>query len=157
MNAQAKSDFLHALFVLKSLLGAEFGKGTKHGADSLSMPEYVLLKRAAGASNGAVNLAEVREYLAITKAAVSQLLASLEQRGFLTREADPANRRALLITLPPAGSAVLHRREAELDQRLGAILSRVGESDLSQFTQLILKMNAAVAAAQTSGGSHDNL
>ena len=66
-----KTDFLHSLFVLKSMLGAEFAKAAGE-RETLSMPEYILMKKAAEAENGNADLAEIREYLAVTKAAVSQ-------------------------------------------------------------------------------------
>src|SRR5699024_12291720 len=45
------------------------------------------------------DLTSVREYLAVTKASVSQMLASLEKRGLLVRQIDPTNRRNLIVTL----------------------------------------------------------
>ena len=102
-NGKLSSDFLHALFVLKSLLGTQFSKSAKTQIHSLSMAEYALMKHVSETAS----LTEIREYLSITKAAVSQMLSSLEKRGFLTREIDRANRRNLIVFLTPAGQQVL--------------------------------------------------
>ena len=71
-NGKLSSDFLHALFVLKSLLGTQFSKSAKTDTHSLSMAEYVLLKQLTETAS----LTEIRKYLSMSKAAVSQMLSS---------------------------------------------------------------------------------
>lgn len=142
-----KNDFLHSLFVLKSLLGAEFGKDTKAKNATISMPEYVLMKKVFESLDGNVNLTEVREYLSITKAAVSQILSSLEKRGLLIRNTDPSNRRNLILTLTFAGKAVLEEKDMEVDTRIGEIIRALGEDEAKQLTYLITKMNGALSAS----------
>lgn len=142
-----KNDFLHSLFVLKSPLGAEFGKDTKAKNATISMPEYVLMKKVFESLDGNVNLTEVREYLSITKAAVSQILSSLEKRGLLIRNTDPSNRRNLILTLTFAGKAVLEEKDMEVDTRIGEIIRALGEDEAKQLTYLITKMNGALSAS----------
>ena len=110
MNPCTSDDMLHSLFLLKSLLNAEFGK--KIGSTDLTMPEYALMRQFA-LEDDTTDLTAVREYLAVTKASVSQMLASLEKRGFLVRQIDPANRRNLIVTLTPEGIERLRRKERQ--------------------------------------------
>lgn len=49
MDTMSAFDFLHSLFMLKSLLGAEFGNSGKSDRPTLSMQEYVLMKKASEA------------------------------------------------------------------------------------------------------------
>lgn len=142
-NGKLSSDFLHALFVMKSLLGTQFSKSAKTEIHSLSMAEYVLMKRVSETAS----LTEIREYLSITKAAVSQMLSSLEKRGFLTREIDRANRRNLIVFLTPAGQQVLQEKGNEADSRFAKIITEMGEADTLEFIRLITKMNDAMKAS----------
>ena len=142
-----KTDFLHSLFVLKSMLGAEFAKAAGE-RETLSMPEYILMKKAAEAENGNADLAEIREYLAVTKAAVSQMLSSLEKTGFLKRETDPANRRNLIITITASGMDILRQKDLEAEMRMEKIILRFGKEETLQFIQLISKMNETMKTLQ---------
>ena len=139
-NGKLSGDFLHALFVLKSLLGAEFSKSARSDTRSLSMAEYVLMKKVADTTS----LTEIKEYLSISKAAVSQMLSSLEKRGYLTREIDQVNRRNLIVSLTPAGQMILRKENSEADARFSKIIAEIGETDTLEFIRLITKMNDAL-------------
>ncbi len=142
MSQRSQEELLHALFLLKNLLGSEFGK--RSSIDDLSMQEYALLRRLS-TSDGSADLTSVREYLAVTKAAVSQMLASLEKRGLLVREIDPANRRNLIVTLTPDGIVRLRQKEAQVERRLQELLDELGPKDALQFITLINKMNTVLS------------
>lgn len=144
INEISNVDFLHSLFVLKSLLGAEFGKAAKTELPSINMPEYVLMKKVSESKDGAVSLTGIREYLSISKSAVSQMLSSLEKRGMIVREVDPSNRRNLMISITPAGDTALREKDAETGSRMEKILSLLGDEDASQFARIIEKLNHAI-------------
>lgn len=143
MNPCSQEELLHTLFLLKNLLGSEFGK--RYSSDDLSMQEYALLRRIS-AGNGSADLTIVWEYLAVPKVAVSQMLASLEKRGLLVREIDPANRRSLIVTLTSDGIWRLRQKEAQVGQRLRELLEELGKSDALQFIALINRMNMILSA-----------
>ena len=142
MSQRSQEELLHTLFLLKNLLGSEFGK--RSSVDDLSMQEYALLRRLS-TSDGSADLTAVREYLAVTKAAVSQMLASLEKRGLLVREIDPANRRSLIVTLTPDGIGRLRQKEAQVERRLRVLLDELGKTDAQQFIALVNKMNTILS------------
>ena len=85
MFDNTKAELLHSLFVLKGLLSTEF---SKPAGDTLNIPEYIMMKMV---SEGNSNLTEIREYLAVSKPAVSQMLSALEKRGLLEKEPAPEN------------------------------------------------------------------
>ena len=145
MNTRIDEDFLHALFLLKSTLNAEFGK--KIDSDDLNMPEYALM-RCLSEENDFGDLASIREYLAVTKASVSQMLASLEKRGLLVRETDPADRRNLIVTLTKDGQERLRLKEAQVNLRIEELLTALGESDALRFIALVNKMNSALSGGK---------
>ena len=133
---------LHSLFLLKSLLNSEFGK--KSDSEDLTMPEYALMRQFA-LEDDTTDLTSVREYLAVTKASVSQMLASLEKRGLLVRQIDPTNRRNLIVTLTSEGIERLRQKEFQVERRLRELLAELGETDALQFITLINKMNTVLS------------
>ena len=143
MNPCTGDDLLHSLFLLKSFLNSEFGK--KSDSEDLTMSEYALMRQFA-LEDDTTDLTAVREYLAVTKASVSQMLASLEKRGFLVRQIDPANRRNLIVTLTPEGIERLRRKEFQVERRLQELLTELGRADALQFITLINKMNTILSA-----------
>lgn len=149
----SKSDFLHALFVLKSLLGTEFGNSGKQNHPTLSMPEYILMKEAEESVNGCADLTMVREYLAVSKAAISQMLSSLEKRGLIIRKIDSKNRRNLVLILTEAGKVALQEKSADVEYRISEIKCAMGESETAQFAELIEKLNDAVRVSSENGRS----
>ncbi|MDK1348629.1 MarR family transcriptional regulator [Streptomyces sp. 378] len=75
------------------------------------------------------------ETLGCSRAAVSKTLAKLEKRGFVERRPSPADRRAALVTVTPAGCDAIDTMfprqlatEAELLDSLGAERERVVEA-----------------------------
>ncbi|HIZ23042.1 MAG TPA: winged helix DNA-binding protein [Candidatus Blautia faecigallinarum] len=143
MNYCTSDDLIHSLFLLKSLLNSEFGK--KRDSEDLTMPEYALMRQLA-LDNNTTDLTSVREYLAVTKASVSQMLASLEKRGLLVRQIDPANRRNLIVTLTPEGIERLRQKEFQVERRLQELLAELDRTDALQFITLINKMNTILSA-----------
>ena len=142
MNPCTGDDLLHSLFLLKSLLNSEFGK--KSDSEDLTMPEYALMRQFA-LEDDTTDLTSVREYLAVTKASVSQMLASLEKRGLLVRQIDPTNRRNLIVTLTSEGIERLRQKEFQVERRLRELLAELGETDALQFITLINKMNTVLS------------
>ena len=69
---------------------------------------------------------ELADQLQITKQSVNDLLAHLEQRGYVTREPDPSDGRARVIRLTPKGrrlertvNSAAHAAELEIAELLG--------------------------------------
>lgn len=120
------------------------------------MPEYVLLKMAVTPVQDGTVLAAARAYLCISRAAISQMLASLEKRGLLCREIDPVDRRNILVTLTPAGNAALADMDGKVGRRLDSFFACMGEEDMRQFTRLVAKMNDAMETFATKTGGQDD-
>ena len=140
-------DFLRALFKLKSLLGSEFGKGGTGKKNHINLPEYILLREIAENAIGAdtnTELADIREFLSISKAAVSQMLASLEKKGYITREVNPENRKYLIVTLTPQGRRILQDINKVYTCRLQQIIKIMGEQNIKYMIRLINLLNATI-------------
>ena len=96
MRKELNRELLHSLFRLKSALNTEFVKDTSSAVKDINLPEYILMREIE--ENGS-DLTAIREYLSITKSAVSQMLRSLEKKGYLTRRINLRNRRNIVVEL----------------------------------------------------------
>ena len=77
---------------------------------------------------------------------MSQMLSSLEKRGLLVRQIDPANRRNLIVTLTLEGTERLWQKEVQVERRLQELLADLGMTDTMQFITLVNKMNVILSA-----------
>ncbi|MGI4832019.1 MAG: MarR family winged helix-turn-helix transcriptional regulator [Janthinobacterium lividum] len=60
----------------------------------------------------------------VTTQAMSQILRHLAARGYLTRQPSPTDRRKVLVTLAPAGQALLQAARQERDEWLQQALQQ---------------------------------
>ena len=106
----------------------------------VSMAELALMKGVADNeidSKENINIADIQNYLFVTKAAVSQMYAALEKKGYLNREIDKNNRRKLIVTLTPKGHEILGVMEDKMVQLLSKVISTVGEDNTKQLISSI--------------------
>lgn len=78
----------------------------------------------------------------MTKQAMAQLVAHLEQQGYVERVPDPADRRAKLVRTTPKGSevfAIVRGFVADVDARLDRAL---GRDKVRQLRALLEELNA---------------
>ncbi|MCX5539092.1 MarR family transcriptional regulator [Paraburkholderia sp. CNPSo 3076] len=89
----------------------------RHG---LTLPQYTALSvlRARGRSSNA----QLAERSFITPQAANEVVKTMEANGWVMREADPMNRRVVLLSLTKAGNALLGECDAAADHVEGAML-----------------------------------
>jgi DNA-binding MarR family transcriptional regulator len=80
---------------------------------------------------------KIRNELSVTKPAVSQMLASLEKKGFLTREVNKENRRGIVLSLTKKGTRFIEKTQQKTEKRLTEIISRFGENETRELITLI--------------------
>ncbi|MCL2171675.1 MAG: transcriptional regulator [Defluviitaleaceae bacterium] len=83
-----------------------------------------------------VFLVDLQDKLHISKAAISQIAGSLEEKGLLLRETMKSNRRKLMITLTPEGKEALSRAQQEFDLLMGLLVSRLGDHDAREAVRI---------------------
>lgn len=66
--------------------------------------------------------------MAVSRPTVTALVDSLFERGFVTREADPDDRRAVTVSLTPAGRAAVGEAGAALRATLDDVLGRCADA-----------------------------
>lgn len=149
MGKELNRELLHSLFRLKRTLNTEFVKDNASAVKDISLSEYVLMREIA---ENRSNLTSIREYLAITKSAVSQMLRSLEKKGYLIRRADARNRRSVVVELTESGKAVLREKSDEFCARYEEVAKEMHEADIRQIINLIDRLQCVLAHNAVASG-----
>ncbi|MFF1705325.1 MarR family winged helix-turn-helix transcriptional regulator [Streptomyces sp. NPDC058252] len=91
-----------------------------HAVGDLTLSERSVLARLD--LDGAESPGVLAELERVRPQAMATTLASLEERGLVSRRPDPADRRRAVMTLTDAGRKVLADRRSESVQNLAAVL-----------------------------------
>ena len=145
MSKELQNELVQAMFRLKKMMNRGLGRDTNN--INITMSEFILMREVAENTKDVYNpsaLTEVREYLSVSKAAVSQMLNSLEKRGYILREIDPNNRRNIIVILTDEGRTAFEKRNQEFYDRFEMVIRGIGEKDVSQFIEMINKMSDAM-------------
>ena len=81
-------------------------------------------------SAGDAAMVDVAGYLGVTKQAASQLVEQLVQRGYVTREADPADARSRLLKLTDRGWACTRAAEQAAADTIETWRQQLGGADM---------------------------
>ncbi|MGW7404237.1 MarR family winged helix-turn-helix transcriptional regulator [Streptomyces sp. NPDC054833] len=84
------------------------------------------------------------------KTRIIGVLDDLEQRGLIRRQPDPADRRARLLSLTPAGRQLRNAVQAAIQQREEQLLARLPEEDRRGFLNALQAL-AALSPSEISG------
>jgi DNA-binding MarR family transcriptional regulator len=152
MNDDLKQNLLHALFFFKRTSHTMFRSLLNDDNGGLSVTELSALGCIGRCDEEACNADQtthhaMHEALAVSKAAVSQMLSSLEKRGYIQREIDHNNRRKIVITLTEQGKAAVDEAEKKMDVLMSRIITRFGEKDTRNFTRLLDRFTEIVDEA----------
>ena len=111
--------------------------------DDLNLSAAEINALANLADRGALNVRELSAETGTRATTLTGILDRLENRGYLTRELDPTDRRSFRLPLTEAGQAVAGRvRTAIVDLERDAA-ARLSETQIAGF-------HAVVAALQTA-------
>lgn len=90
--------------------------------------------------HGPARVSELAQALQLTPAAITQLVAELEGRGYVRRTRDERDRRAVQVSLTEAGEQVLEAHR----QRRRAAVQRLAEAltaeDRAALTRILLRL-----------------
>jgi DNA-binding MarR family transcriptional regulator len=110
----------------------------------LTPAQYVALETVAG---GDVVGAELARRAAISPAAVSQLLAGLEDAGLLERVRTPDDRRRQALALSEKGERTLRSARALLRGRLAGLLGSMPPPEAEALARLLTRVEALLTGA----------
>lgn len=98
----------------------------------VSVPQYRILRRVEAGGDRAARLAES---LAVRKPTLTAVVDGLVQAGFLLRETDAADRRAVHLRLTDRGTTALRETERAYRDRVHGIAERLDDPD--EFLTLV--------------------
>jgi DNA-binding MarR family transcriptional regulator len=115
----------------------------KHQIGDDRLDRLALMLLGALSHRGPSRLSALADHCGFDPSTVSRQVADLERGGLLERSTDPDDRRAVLLTASPKGKRLLQRLQAGSRQRLQRLVGDWTEQELSTFTTLLGRLNAA--------------
>ncbi|MEV0606430.1 MarR family winged helix-turn-helix transcriptional regulator [Polymorphospora rubra] len=109
----------------------------------LERSAYTLLSRLGSA--GPARLTALADDLELDLSTVSRQVAALESRGLATRTADPADRRASVITATATGTESYRRYRAQWVAALRGALADWTPDERDEFARLFARLNESIA------------
>jgi DNA-binding MarR family transcriptional regulator len=140
---ETKRDLLHSLFRIKKVTNSIFRYVLNVEEDGLSIAELSALGCIGSRCENGCDAADqtthnaMHETLAVSKAAVSQMLGSLEKRDYIRRETDRDNRRKIIITLTKKGKSAVDAAKKNMDALLLCIVERFGVENSRNLVRLL--------------------
>ena len=87
--------------------------------------------------SGSARLTDLAAGEGISQPSMTALVGRLADAGLVERRTDPADRRAVLITLTPAGADLLDRRRTDRAARLAVPLKGLADDDVRAITDAL--------------------
>ncbi len=94
---------------------------------------------------GRMSPSELGERLLVTRATVTGVVDSLERRGFVSRSANPADRRSLLVEITSDGLAVLQQLRTLIHGQERTWMAALSEEELRTYVDLLHRIQDSVA------------
>ncbi|WP_195576773.1 MarR family winged helix-turn-helix transcriptional regulator [Paenibacillus sp. 1001270B_150601_E10] len=116
-------------------MSAEMAEYKEHG---LTGPQFFMLNMIA--HEGPTKVARLAERMEVKPSATTVMLDRLEQGGFILREMDKNDRRAVIVSLTAKGKDVLKKAKKESNKVLSRFLSVLTDEELETFTLLYEKL-----------------
>lgn len=96
-----------------------------------------------------VGMNELARHLGLDKSSVTGLVDRAERRGLVRRRTSSTDRRAIEVSITPAGRKLAMRGAADFDQRMAALVSPLAATE--QATLSVLATRILIAAAGRQG------
>jgi len=103
--------------------------------------------------SGPCRLTDLATTEAVTQPSMTALVARLAEQGLVQRRTDPADRRAALIALTPAGGHLLDRRREARATRLAAPLDVLADDDVAAITAALPALARLAGVPTHPGGT----
>ena len=80
---------------------------------------------------------EISSFMNISSARTAAALNSLERKGTITRNIDPADRRRILVTLTDQGKAYAQQQREHMLSHMLVLVEKLGENDATEFVRIM--------------------
>jgi DNA-binding MarR family transcriptional regulator len=92
------------------------------------------------ANRGSLDITDIAEVMQVSRSAVTQFVDSLVKSGFVTREANPSDRRAMISSLPEEGQSKLQEFQQFHIKNMSKVFNPLNDQELKIFRDLLLKI-----------------
>ena len=97
-------------------------------------------------NGGPLPAGEVASRMHVTSGTATTVLDTLERNGYVTRLADPTDRRRVLVEITPAAGQLLDAVLPEVQQAAAAVMSPLGDEALEALLQTLAQVREGMAA-----------
>jgi DNA-binding MarR family transcriptional regulator len=130
MLSQGATLALLLLSGFRQMAGEATAELSRRGFPGITVANDFALRAIAG---GAGNASELGRRLGLSKQAAAKTIATLEQRGYVQRVADPKDARRMLVNVTPLGHRAMREGEAIMQGLRAAWSAKVGHDDLARL------------------------
>lgn len=163
--------FMHLLRVADELFSIKTAFLNRHSISNGRFTVLMLLvtgREESTPESGASPLspADLADMAGVTRATMTGLVDTLERDGFVRREPDPRDRRAMLVHLTPKGEAFISDVLPGYFRQVRAIMDPLSAQERLEMIRLLARVREGIAAASvqeeptaagsTSLSSHSN-
>lgn len=106
-------------------------------AQKIRRSEFWLLIALIHADPKGMKASELSTQIQVTPAAVTHMLNSLEREHYIERQADPTDRRVVLVRLTEQGREILKELRAVHFEQLTQLIGFLGERDAKELLRLL--------------------
>ena len=132
--------------LVRALIDAELPVLARHG---MTMWGYVVLNALRDAPESTQSA--LAEKIGADKTRIIATLDDLQAAGLITREPDPADRRARLLSITPAGSRVRSSVQSEIQANEEHVLAELPPADRRAFLRAAEMLSALPVARILAG------
>ena len=113
---------------------------------------FVMMHLRKAVKNGCSSLrvSEIASSLGISMPGVTQLLGGLETCGYIRREMDPDDRRAVRVFMTESGEKMMQPAIAHLENRIFGLIDHLGEENARKLVDLLLETERYFTEAANS-------
>ncbi|EAE1330335.1 MarR family transcriptional regulator [Listeria monocytogenes] len=108
----------------------------------LSIEQFFVLHEIA--TYDGISATELAATLAVNKSAITPKLKKLVEKGYIRRERNQLDKRAVVLTISEKGNNVYEECEKQLELLVNEWLEILGEKDSEQFFELFQKITKSV-------------
>ncbi|HDU0214361.1 TPA: winged helix-turn-helix transcriptional regulator [Listeria monocytogenes] len=108
----------------------------------LSIEQFFVLREIA--TYDGISPTELAATLAVNKSAITPKLKKLVEKGYIRRERNQLDKRAVVLTISEKGNNVYEECEKQLELLVNEWLEILGEKDSEQFFELFQKITKSV-------------
>ena len=143
------TDFNELSFELLKEFGG-LGRRMSPGMRNAARGEIGVM-RALDAAASPLTPTQIAEHTHLSSARVANVLRSLEEKGFVSREHSSEDRRRVTVSLTPAGTEEIARGKAEFEAQASAFLAQLGPEDTHEALRILRRVNRIIDQRRADG------